>query len=76
MYVTHKRIKAFGPQVELNPLIRHVASEDGPSAATAMLLMSNLLLLGLISQSSTLLHIFFGAKLSLAALQIRSLYGS
>jgi hypothetical protein len=73
LYLSGKRMRKYGINVELNPLVRYVARTEGITAAVAILLVSNVMLLGMFQPSPTLLSMFTGAKLALAALQIRSL---
>lgn len=73
MYVSYKRLTRYGPMVELNPLARLIAKEHGTHASVAFLLLWNIGLLSLVSGSPTLVHILFGAKLGLGAMQVKSL---
>lgn len=73
MYVSFKRLTRYGPLVELNPLARLIAKEHGTHASVAFLMLWNLGLLSLVSPFPTLVHMLFGAKLGLAAMQVKSL---
>lgn len=73
LYVTNKRIKLYGYLVELNPLARQLAKDNGAQAAIAFLLLWNTALIAVASQYPTALHVLFGAKLALGAFQLRSL---
>jgi hypothetical protein len=73
LYISHTRIKEYGPAVELNPAIRWIAANIDLRSAIGFLGGFNLALLLWASEYPTFLHILFGAKLSLAALQLKSL---
>lgn len=61
--------------VELNPIARELAQDQGTTAGIVFLVLWNTaLLIGLVYyQCQTCLHILFGAKLGLAAMQLKSL---
>lgn len=73
LYVTQKRIKEFGFQVELNPACKWLASHVGLRSALVFLGLFNVALLLWCLDHPICLHVLFGSKLSLAALQIKSL---
>lgn len=65
----------YGPIVELNLLAKELAAEQGITAALVFLAMWNACILTALIHyhSDTWIHIFFGAKLGLAVLQLKSL---
>lgn len=71
--ISYSRMKTFGPEIELNPIVRWMAQNLSLTQATLGLLIINLGLLLFLSVHPTLLAIVFGAKLALAMLQIKSL---
>lgn len=75
IWITHKRIKRYGPVVELNPLARELARDQGVSAALIYLALYNAGILIALNyyRAETLLHVFFGAKLGLALFQLKSM---
>jgi hypothetical protein len=75
LYVTHARIKQYGPVVELNPLARELARDQGIAAALIYLAFYNAGILIALNhyKAETLLHVFFGAKLGLALFQLKSM---
>jgi hypothetical protein len=66
-------MRIFGPEIELNPLVRWLAKNLNLTQAILGLGIWNLGLLLAISTSPRLVAIFFGLKLGLATLQIKSL---
>lgn len=73
LYVSRKRMKTYGPQAEFNPLARYIAREVGINQSLLFLAIYNLLLITLWIRYDVVMHIWFGAKLSLAALQLKGL---
>jgi|SRR5581483_770656 len=75
LYLSSRRIEKYGPLVELNPVARQLAQSSGPWAGLAFLGMWNAaILIALVHyHADVLLHILFGAKLGLAAMQAKSL---
>lgn len=75
LYLSYRRMQTYGPVVELNPVARDLAENQGMSAGIIFLGLYNLAVLSVIVglHADTLLHIFFGAKLGLAAMQLKSL---
>jgi len=75
LYLSYHRLREFGPLVELNPVAREIAKDGGPKGAITFLGIFNLAILAslLYFQLDTWLHVFFGAKLGLAAMQLKSL---
>jgi len=75
LWVTKRRILRYGPSVELNPLARELAVEQGPVAALIFLAMWNAIILIALGyyKAETWLHVFFGAKLGLALFQLKSM---
>lgn len=71
--LSYGRWKRLGKQVELNPMVLWVLSNQGLSGGLAALLMYNLVVLALVSSYPTPLAIFFGLKLGLFSLQLKSL---
>lgn len=71
--ISWTRWKKLGPNCELNPLVRHMIHEGGEHLGLATLLMSNLAILAMICRFTIPLAILLGAKIALAALQIKSL---
>lgn len=74
-YVTHRRMKKYGPLVELNPLIRQVSEDAGIIAGVGAGIVVNLGITSLIYlfHATLLMAILLGAKLSLVACQLNSL---
>ncbi len=71
-WLTKHRMIAYGPQVELNPVIRWL----GPSRGAFFGLTSNFLYIFLFFLfSQPLLAFFAGLKTGLFVLQVRSLHG-
>lgn len=58
---------------DLNPLLQYCVKSQGVSGGLVALLLLNLVWLTVLIWHPTLLAIYFGGKLSLAALQLRSL---
>lgn len=75
LYVTYRRIKQYGPIVELNPLARELAADQGIAAALTFLAFWNAgILIALYHyKAETWIHVFFGAKLGLALFQLKSM---
>ena len=74
IYLSHRRMKDYGAVVELNPVAKQLAKDQGITAAVVFLALWNLALLIMLDHySQTLLHVFFGAKLGLGAMQLKSL---
>lgn len=73
LYLSHQRMTKYGPLVELNPVARILARQQGIQASLAFLLLWNLALVAVLSKFPVLMHMLLGAKLGLAAMQIRSL---
>jgi len=73
LYLSAVRLRTYGPRVELNPVARQLASDFGPTVGIVFLGIFNAGLLGLVAHSPTLLHVFFGLKLGLALMQLKSL---
>lgn len=75
MWISYRRMQQYGALVELNPISRQLALDYGPKAGVAVLgtLNAGILFSLLHFHLPTLLHIFFGAKLGLATMQLKSL---
>lgn len=74
LYLSNRRMRNYGIAVELNPVAKQLARDQGVTAAVVFLALWNIaLLIGLDYYSQTLLHVFFGAKLGLGAMQLKSL---
>ena len=71
--ISYSRMRIYGPEIELNPLVRYLAKNLSLTKAILGLCLMNLGLLLVVSRFPTLLAILFGAKLALAMLQIKSL---
>lgn len=78
IWVTKQRIEKYGPGIELNPIVRDLARKDGITPALVFLAWWNVgILIPLVHyEAETLLHIFFGLKLGLALLQVKSIVPS
>ena len=74
-YLSHRRMKKYGAIAELNPVARQLAQDFGPRAGVASILAWNTALLGVILANhwDVVLHLLVGAKLGLAAMQLKSL---
>lgn len=79
LYVSYSRMTRYGWRVELNPvalqLCQDFGPKKGPIAAIIFLALYNCGVLLLMDKfhTLTLLHLFVGAKLGLAAMQLKSL---
>ena len=74
-YLSWSRLKTYGPIVELNPVARQLARDFGIKSASVFLVLQNAAILTAIDhyRAETYLHVLVGAKLGLAALQLKSL---
>lgn len=75
LYVSHTRIRKYGPLVELNPVARQLSLDFSPKVGLAFLLAYNLTALGFLValKQRDWLDVFVGAKAGLSACQLRSL---
>jgi|SRR5271157_3614278 len=74
-YISHKRIKKFGPLAEVNLALRQVAEDFGVASSVAVGLIYNLLVLAILCYFNLSLWLAFwvGAKFGLALMQLKSL---
>lgn len=75
LYISYKRMALYGVEVELNPVARQLSQEYGPKYGVIFLAWWNFTIIVaiILFNWTTLLHIFFGSKLALAALQLKSI---
>lgn len=75
LYLSHRRMVNYGAMVELNPIARQLASDYGAKYGVLFLAWWNvsLLVVILLYRLDTFLHVLFGAKLGLAAMQLKSI---
>lgn len=75
LYLSYSRMRRYSPVVELNPVVRQVATDFGVTAGVCALGAQNVaILVGLVAwHAQTLLTLYVGARIGLAAMQLKSL---
>lgn len=74
-YVSHRRIKTYGPIAEVNMLVRQVITDFGLKTGVAVGIAFNVVILALLLhlQAERTLWFFAGAKWGLCLMQLKSL---
>lgn len=75
VYISHRRIKAYGPFAELNPLVRQLIADFGLKFGLGIGAFQGLATVGVLAyfRLSNLLWLYCGVKLGLVLMQLKSL---